>query len=59
MESNILKTFSNNSDRIQYLQQQTNYKDVKKLPAYYPSYAFQLSLTNGYKKCKCPQLIRY
>jgi hypothetical protein len=31
MESK-LKTFSNNSDRIQYLQQQTNYKDVKKLP---------------------------
>jgi hypothetical protein len=30
MESK-LKTFSNNSDRIQYLQQ-TNYKDVKKLP---------------------------
>jgi hypothetical protein len=61
MESTILKTFSNNSDRIQYLQQQANYKVVNKLPlpTYYPSYAFKLSLTNGYKKCKCPQLIRY
>ena len=57
MES--LRTFSNNSDRIQYLQQQTNYKNVKKLPTYYSSYTFKLSLMNGYKKCKCPQLIRY
>ena len=54
----MIKTFSNNSDRIQYLQQQTNYKVNKtKLVKQYPSYDFKLSLLNGYKNCNC--FIRY
>ena len=59
MENTKLNTFSNSSDRIQYLQQQTNYKvsNTKTKTTTYPSYAFKLSLTNGYKNCKC--MIRY
>jgi hypothetical protein len=55
----MIKTFSSNSDRIQYLQQQTNYKVNKTKPVtnQYPSYDFKLSLLNGYKKCNC--FIRY
>jgi len=57
-----LKTFSNSSDRIQYLKDQTNYKVTKtktSIPSSYSSYTFKQSFTNGYKKCNCPQLIFY